>query len=174
MPICLKCNNKFAAWVKINGDFKNLSTRKYCLDCSPYKGHNTKRIHLIIHPDYKICPDCKQLKSLNDFYVHDREGHLKHSYCKECCGKRTLKRQIKLKKEAVEYKGGCCCVCGYNKYLGALDFHHKDPSQKEFDISRVRKLKFELVKTELDKCVCVCKNCHAEIHAGLIDITNLK
>lgn len=36
---------------------------------------------------------------------------------------------------AVQYKGGKCCVCGYNKYLGALEFHHLNPNEKDFGIS---------------------------------------
>lgn len=36
---------------------------------------------------------------------------------------------------AVAYKGGKCQCCGYNKYIGALKFHHVDPAQKDFGIS---------------------------------------
>ena len=71
----------------------------------------------------------------------------------------------------VEYKGGKCCLCGYNKCMGALDFHHIDPSKKDFAISKQRRTspqKFDCVKSELDKCILVCSNCHSEIHAGLV------
>lgn len=74
---------------------------------------------------------------------------------------------------AVQYKGGQCCICGYNKYVGALEFHHLDPNQKDFGIgSKGYTRSFDIVKKELDKCICVCSNCHREIHAGLIDLTN--
>jgi hypothetical protein len=36
---------------------------------------------------------------------------------------------------AVVYKGGKCQCCGYNKYIGALEFHHVDPEQKDFGVS---------------------------------------
>lgn len=73
---------------------------------------------------------------------------------------------------AVQYKGGKCCVCGYNKYLGALEFHHLNPNEKDFGISNKGYTRsFEKVKEELDKCILVCSNCHKEIHAGLIDIS---
>lgn len=50
-------------------------------------------------------------------------------------------------------------------------FHHLDPNQKDFGIgSKGYTRSFDKVKKELDKCICVCANCHREIHAGLIDI----
>jgi len=71
----------------------------------------------------------------------------------------------KVKKQAVEYKGGACQKCGYDQCVGALTFHHLDPNEKEFGISAgglTRSL--EKLKTELDKCILLCHNCHAEIH----------
>lgn len=168
MPTCLKCLKKFPNWNRINGIWRNLCSRKYCLDCSPYKLHNTKKIHLINEATVKVCSECKKEKPLNEFYLKNKDGELKHMYCKSCCSNRTLRRQYKLKKEAVLYKGGCCALCGYDKYYGALDFHHVDPKTKEFEISKFRLLKFNQIKKELDKCICVCKNCHSEIHAGII------
>lgn len=84
--------------------------------------------------------------------------------CKSCDAKRTAERHRLYKKKAVEYKGGKCTQCGYNKCLAALDFHHVDPSQKDPDWKNMRHRSFESVMKELDKCVLVCKNCHAEIH----------
>lgn len=70
----------------------------------------------------------------------------------------------KLKEKAVEYKGGKCEKCGYDKCIWALDFHHKNPEEKDFSISGSKILKWEKVKKELDKCIMVCSNCHREIH----------
>jgi hypothetical protein len=78
------------------------------------------------------------------------------------------KRRIKLKVMAVEYKGGKCSVCGYNKCIAALDFHHLDASSKEFSISADGSTRgWERLKVELDKCILVCSNCHREIHHNL-------
>src|SRR5512135_1235793 len=70
-----------------------------------------------------------------------------------------------LKARAIEYKGGCCQVpgCGYNKCQAALQFHHLDPGQKDFQISG-RNITWERVKPELDKTILVCANCHLELH----------
>ncbi len=74
----------------------------------------------------------------------------------------------KEKQKAVDYKGGKCVVCDYNKCLAALDFHHSDPLKKEGygTGALVAHWSFERNKKELDKCVLVCVRCHREIHAG--------
>ena len=69
---------------------------------------------------------------------------------------------------AVAYLGGQCQVCGYNKCVGALDFHHKDPLEKDFGIGHKGYTNsWEKVKNELDKCLLLCKNCHSEEHEKL-------
>lgn len=83
----------------------------------------------------------------------------------------VAKRRKKLKAMAIEYKGGKCIICGYNKYQGALDFHHLDVNTKSFDLS-TKGLTRSWVKTkaEADKCILICANCHREIHAGLVQL----
>jgi len=74
----------------------------------------------------------------------------------------------KLKREAMEYLGGKCSKCGYDKCTASLDFHHKDMETKDDGISnkinrrKVRTL--EQLIPELDKCVLLCSNCHRELH----------
>ncbi len=85
--------------------------------------------------------------------------------CKQCDAQRVVERLRQYKGDAVEYKGGKCEVCGYDKCHAALDFHHVDPSKKDPDWQRNKNSRtLERIKTELDKCMLVCKNCHAEIH----------
>lgn len=69
----------------------------------------------------------------------------------------------KLKEKMINYKGGQCQKCGYKKCNTALEFHHLDPSKKEFGLSGLS-IKFETIKPELDKCIMVCANCHRELH----------
>lgn len=83
------------------------------------------------------------------------------------------KRRRRIKQKAIEYMGGKCQVCGYNKFQGALEFHHINPSTKSFAIgSYGHSRSWERVKDELAKCVLVCANCHREITAGLVKISN--
>lgn len=73
------------------------------------------------------------------------------------------------KQRAVDYKGGCCMVCGYSTCLACLDFHHPDPSVKNgYGTGALKSHRtFEQNKPEIDKCVLVCVRCHREIHAGV-------
>jgi len=73
-----------------------------------------------------------------------------------------------IKKKAVEEKGGKCILCGYNRCFRALHFHHVNDFLKEVEISNCTS--WEKTLEELEKCVLVCANCHAEIHSGIVDI----
>lgn len=89
--------------------------------------------------------------------------------CRHCETFRAKSYRIRLKEKAVIYKGNACKNCGYNKSLRALDFHHRDPSQKDFAIGETRQGKkivrsWDALIPELDKCDLLCKNCHAEVH----------
>lgn len=125
----------------------------------------------------KTCPKCQIVKNFSEFYMRpDRNGNIQ-SYCKQCNKHNALDRQRVFKKKCVDYKGGKCCICGYDKYIGSLQFHHLDPSKKDFSISEQRRTsvdRFNIVIDELDKCILVCSNCHCEIHAGLVQPEGLE
>lgn len=95
------------------------------------------------------------------------------TYCFECSpsglsSAESVKLHARLlKHKLIEYKGGKCEKCGYNKCDGALQFHHLNPNEKEFTISNTNlgNLKtFEDFYKEVDKCILLCANCHAEEH----------
>lgn len=109
--------------------------------------------------DLKLCPKCNTSKSRTDFYTSTKSS----SYCKSCIVISNKERQRKTKQLAVNYKGGQCIKCGYNKCNAALEFHHTDPTQKDKDYSNY-KTSFDKLKPELDKCVLLCSNCHREHH----------
>ena len=82
------------------------------------------------------------------------------------------KRRKAIRKMAIEYKGGRCAICGYNKSINALEFHHLDSSEKEFGISaKGHTRSWKQVKDELDKCVLLCSNCHREVHDGTTQLS---
>jgi 5-methylcytosine-specific restriction endonuclease McrA len=76
---------------------------------------------------------------------------------------RVANKRVELKLRAIEYKGGKCSVCGYNKSQRALQFHHLNPKEKDFTLGSWNILSWDKIKAELDKCILVCANCHAEI-----------
>lgn len=80
------------------------------------------------------------------------------------CGVQKFRKNQKLK--SVEYKGGKCAICGYNKSVEALDFHHIDPTQKSFGLGGTTKA-WHIVQAELDKTILLCANCHREVEAGI-------
>ena len=85
--------------------------------------------------------------------------------CKECRKDAVLDIRRRNKIRLVEYKGGKCERCGYDKCIDALEFHHLDPNEKDFGLSCGDTRSLEKLKKEADKCIMVCANCHREIHA---------
>ncbi len=81
--------------------------------------------------------------------------------------KAVAKRRKRLKEKAVDYKGGKCSFCGYDRVIDALEFHHLGAGKKDFGLSqRGLTRSWKRIKEELNKCILVCANCHREIHAG--------
>ena len=163
MKICANCNNEFPSSMKIEGKKRNLSTRKYCLVCSPFNQHNTKQIDYKAFSDTKYCKGCDDTLNKDQFYV-TRNGRKLSTYCKKCSNEQTIKRQRDLKIKSVEYLGNKCYDCK-NKYpYRVYDFHHVNPSIKDFTIAHSRFYSFDKIKKELDKCVLLCANCHRLRH----------
>ena len=83
--------------------------------------------------------------------------------------KAVANRRKSIRQRLIDYKGGSCVLCGYNRCINALDLHHLDASQKEFGISSGGITRsWTRVQAEADKCILVCANCHREIHAGAV------
>jgi hypothetical protein len=101
-------------------------------------------------------------------YFYARRKGLRKYKCRAC----VMKTHRELyKQKAIAYKGGKCVVCGYNKCFRALEFHHLDPTKKDFGISeRGITWSWDRIVCELDKCILLCSNCHAELHSGLITL----
>lgn len=91
------------------------------------------------------------------------------SYCSPQCSSkgRIIAWRKRTKQRAVDYKGGKCAHCGYNKCNDAFDFHHKDPAKKDFGIAASGHCRsWQEIQNELDKCILLCSNCHRELHAS--------
>lgn len=98
-----------------------------------------------------------------------------HSWkCVKCASEAVQRRRDKVKELGVLYLGGECLICGYKKCIGALEFHHLDPNEKDFGISAKGYTRsWETVKSELKKCVVLCSNCHREVHCGVTSLDNV-
>ena len=155
---------------KIAGELKTSPTNiRYWL-----KKFNIKTVSRSETSDYRYCPRCETEKLKTEFY-NRRNGKGNSVYCKRCSNDQTVERQKRFKQQCIEYKGGKCVSCGYKKCNNVLEFHHLDPSKKEFSIAHARLTSFnDEVKKELDNCALVCANCHREIHAGFLDLLDYK
>ena len=84
--------------------------------------------------------------------------------CKSCHRNRMRKKRREFKLDYIAYLGGICLRCGYKEHPAAMDFHHIDPSQKEFHLGKYQNKLNDKVRKELDKCVLLCANCHRILH----------
>jgi len=105
------------------------------------------------------------------FYQRTDTGGRVRTRCKNCHNKYSIERLRKLKQQAIDYKGGNCVRCGYNRCQASLVFHHRDPEKKDPNWRRMRSWCLDRIKKELDKCDLLCRNCHGEVH---YEISNKK
>ena len=112
-------------------------------------------------PKY-IEKECKN-HGLTSYVLIPSSGYYK---CRKCQSANVQRRREKVKRMAVEYKGGSCADCGLvTEYLGAYDFHHKDPNEKDFGIAHKGATRaWAKIQEELDKCVMLCATCHRIRH----------
>lgn len=84
---------------------------------------------------------------------------------------RGLKRKIYF----INYLGGKCENCGYDKNISAFHFHHKDPKLKEFqlDMRQMSNKSFDDLEKEINKCSLLCSNCHMELHNPELNIEDV-
>ena len=119
----------------------------------------------LISLDTKICSKCGIEKAITEYHKNgfDAQGNQKYrGYCKECACK-TEAARYRAKQEFVNAQKKECVKCG-DKREYVLDFHHKDPNEKEFTIGRTGTRMTMALQNEIDKCVVLCANCHREFH----------
>jgi transposase len=88
--------------------------------------------------------------------------------CAQCRRAAVMRRRRLVREMIVKEAGGKCLLCGYDEYVGALQFHHLDPAQKKFGLSgRGLTRSLERLRLEAQKCVLLCANCHAAVEAGV-------
>jgi len=128
---------------------------------------NTNLYNILIIILFMSCGKCGvELSNENTYSKGKRRSYL----CKSCMNEYVKERWHRLRSEILEKMGGKCKLCGYNKYHGALHMHHIDPSKKSYEWKQLRKQSKANIEKEAKKCVLLCANCHAEVHAGILEI----
>jgi predicted metal-binding protein len=157
MPNCRQCEVHFPNYILIDGKKRNVSSRKFCLNCSPFGAHNTRQ---------DISKPKKPRLYLRNFVCkscnNERQETSRNNECGTCRAKKR-RRNHKLKASALF--GSKCLYCRYNKCLDALDFHHINEETKTFSLSANWHLSWDKIEKELEKCILICANCHREIHS---------
>ena len=113
----------------------------------------------------KKCDVCGEVKPESEFFVRHRNknGSINlSSDCKRCHCEQEMQRYYK-KREFIDSRKTPCVKCGESRLM-CLSFHHKQPSEKEFTIGKVRKSSLKVIEQEINKCICLCFNCHREFH----------
>ena len=155
---------------------RNISNRKYCLICSPFGLHNTKKLHdrdndkrkyvnKVWLKDTYRCGICLTTNK-DEFYPRIR------ARCKHCHNHENKKRMVKNRLYATSKLGGKCLNCGFDKYHAALEIHHTDPTIKDSKFRNLRVWTKSKIDEELKSCILLCANCHRGYHAGLLNLKN--
>jgi transposase len=118
-----------------------------------------------------VDPDRRLLKcprhGLTEFWLETRGTYR----CLRCRSEAVSRRRRRLKEILVADAGGRCSICGYDRYVGALQFHHRNGDMKQFAIgSRGLTRSLSAVRAEAKKCVLLCANCHSEVDAGIVKL----
>ncbi len=132
-------------------------------------------------PAYKtgLCKECKKLSQLKwstnfsstgkpeywprCFDCHNAFLRRRRRRAQKRISEMTRRRKLKVKNKCVNYLGGRCKRCGYDKSLRALTFHHRDREIKDRNLCGMFDLRWDRIRSELDKCDLVCFNCHMEL-----------
>lgn len=109
-----------------------------------------------------VCPHHGQVE-----HVRETRGYFR---CRQCRQEAVIQHRRRVKEILVREAGGSCRLCGYDRCLAALQFHHVDPDLKEFGVARRGARSIERLRAETRKCILLCSNCHAEVENGMCSI----
>jgi len=129
----------------------------------------------------KQCPKCTIIKPVSEFNKNKSKKDGLQRICRVCSREEEKKSYKKTYSEQPEvwlernkvtrsrklewinnHKKPGCERCGDDR-IHVIDFHHRDPTQKKFDIG-ANQTSYKLLEEEISKCVLLCSNCHRDFH----------
>jgi hypothetical protein len=139
----------------------------------------------------KKCTSCNQVLDEENFFWQDKSHNKRHAQCKDCSKEkrksyqhehyqkykeqyiaRAKNNNLKQKNRINEFIIGFlsthpCEICGEEDIV-VLDFHHTNPTLKNFTISSAISQQFSMLRLqeEISKCIVLCSNCHRRVTAS--------
>ena len=141
---------------------RSYSTVRYWTNRYELETAHLRRLRSTVKPPEleRVCP-----RHGPTLFVLESRGSYR---CRRCRSEAVSRRRRKVKSTLIAEAGGACQLCGYNRYQGALEFHHRDPAEKNFGFSSGGVARsIDALRAEARKCVLLCANCHAEVEAGM-------
>ena len=139
MKVCRACEGPIPSSAFIDGVKHVLSSRVFCLGCSPFGSHNTS--------PRRASEAERRAQRLASYVAYSR------------------RRRLEIKSELILARGGRCEDCGYGSTIWALEFHHRDAGAKSFTLGGFHGATAR-ARLEAAKCVLVCSNCHRARHVA--------
>ena len=140
--------------------------RRYDLQTQRIHGRRAAALAAIAGGRKKFEWTCRK-HGLTDFHAFGNG----RSRCARCSCEAVSRRRRRSKDTLVGEAGGRCAICGYDRCLAALQFHHKDRKTKKFEIGGKGITRaIDALREEARKCVLLCANCHAEVEAGVTEV----
>lgn len=162
---CIVCKKEFEA-IK--------STKKYCsVECQnamrrqKYAERERVPKDISYKGQEKVCPICGHQFSPKTAMANQR------MCCYDCMPDGVQLTRGMFLAKIKKARGGKCIKCGYDRCIKALEFHHLDPSQKDFTISNDH-FRLQEAINESKKCILICSNCHKELHDEMWSIEDLR
>lgn len=136
-------------------EVRQAALERLCPKCN--KTHPIKMFHSRTGKKYSWCQNCRKAKSKAD-YKENRTTHL---------DRKSIKTQL------LQQFGAQCERCGYNEFESALEFHHRNPREKDSQVSQLigqyavtpSEDNWDRLIAEASKCDVYCSNCHQALHA---------
>jgi hypothetical protein len=144
MRNCIECNKEIKYFTYMDGVKKDTHQRLKCSECKPFTKSGIPRK---LQASGKLCSLCNL----------PTKGRFVRCYS---CTSRIRRYRNKL--AAIKLLGSKCNRCGYDKHIGALEFHHL--RDKDFNIGNFTNSAWNKIKKEIEKCELICSNCHRIEH----------
>jgi hypothetical protein len=159
---------------------------KICKDCGKEKDISEFPIHNKKLGTYRCkCSECysayrrlNRINNIEQYKETNKKSYTKNkkSIISKVClyqnnnkdkvKKWAKKHKEKSRKNFIDFKSKLfCSECGEN-HISCLEFHHKNPKEKEYAVSKLYNSPIKL-KKEINKCIVLCSNCHRKLHYNI-------